>query len=243
MTADLLTGWALHAQLPPTVPPELVREIIPPDGDVSTHRRTSVGGWDFDVPPGVFAPSPTSALLHTRLLDGTLPVAGRRVVAMGAGLGVEAVVAGVRGAAEVWALDVHPGSVRAAEAAYRRIVGPAGPPLHALVSDVWDGFPDGERVDVVTFNPPAVELALAGADADVVRGTYVGRTIVERFVDGLVARDLLAPGGVVYLVLSNTAALRELVARVLGAGFDVRAVHVEDWGRDDVRTFLFALTR
>jgi release factor glutamine methyltransferase len=86
--------------------------------------------------------------VHTRLLDGTLPVAGLRYAAMG----VEAVVAGVRGARVVYALDVHPESVRTTARHYERIVGADGPPLVPVVADVWAGFPDGVQVDVVTFN-------------------------------------------------------------------------------------------
>jgi release factor glutamine methyltransferase len=178
--------------------------------------------------------------VHTRLLDGTLPVAGLRYAAMGGGVGVEAVVAGVCGARVVYALDVHPESVRTAARHYERIVGAEGPPLVPVVADVWDGFPDGVQVDVVTFNPPAVELPLAD-DPDVVRNTCVGRDIAVRFFDQLMSRDLLASGGVVYLVVSNTAALRDIVAVALDAGFDAEVVHVQDWPDDDAQTYLFAL--
>ncbi|CAM5449616.1 methyltransferase [Streptomyces violaceorubidus] len=42
---------------------------------------------------------------------------------MGVGLGVEAVTAGIRGAREIHALDVHPESVAAATRHYRRLAG------------------------------------------------------------------------------------------------------------------------
>lgn len=234
-TSDLL------ARLPRTLGPDAVRAVNPPATDLHTHRAYAWNGWEFDLPPGVFRPGGTSRLVHDRLLDGTLPVAGLRYAAVGAGLGVEAVVAGIRGAAQVYALDVHGPSVEAAAAHYARIVGDS-PPLHALVADVWDGLPDGVTFDVVTFNPPAIDLPLS-EDPDVVRNLCVGRDIVERFFHGMRVRDLLAPGGVVYLTLSNTGPLRDAVALAVESGFDVEVAHVEDWPGLDVVTYVFALRR
>lgn len=231
----------LFSRLPATLGPDAVRAVNPPATDLHTHRTHCWNGWEFDLPPGVFRPGGTSRLVHDRLLDGTLPVAGLRYAAVGAGLGVEAVVAGIRGAGQVYALDVHGASVDAVAAHYARIVGDS-PPLHALVADVWDGFPDGVALDVVTFNPPAIDLPLSD-DPDIVRNLCVGRDIVGRFLRGVVDRDLLAPGGVAYLTLSNTGPLREVVALALESGFDVEIAHVEDWPGIDVVTFVFALRR
>ncbi|MBW0117147.1 methyltransferase [Pseudonocardia abyssalis] len=242
MTSTRASSWALHDRLPQTLQPAEIRAINNPSRAIHDHRTYTWNGWDFDLPPGVFRPGGTSRLVHARLLDGTLPVAGLRYAAMGAGLGVEAVVAGVRGASAVYALDVHPESVRTAARHYARIVGTDGPPLYPVVADVWEGFPDGVQVDVVTFNPPAIELPLSD-DPDIVRNLCVGRDIAARFFGQLVARDLLAPGGVVYLIVSNTAPLRDVVATALDAGFDAEVVHVEDWPGDDVQTYLFALCR
>jgi release factor glutamine methyltransferase len=236
------SGWELHARLPRTVPAEEIRAINKPSRAIHTHRTYRWHDWDFDLPPGVFQPGETSRLVHARLLDGTLPVAGLRYAAMGCGLGVEAVVAGVKGARTVYALDVHPGSVRTAVQHYEKIVGADGPPIVPLVTDGWDGFPDGEQVDVVTFNPPSIDLPLTD-DPDVVRNLCVGPGLATRFFDQLVTRDLLAAGGVVYLVLSNTAPLRDVVAAALDLGFGAEVVHVEDWEGDNVQTYLFAMRR
>lgn len=236
------SGWELHARLPHTVPATEIRAINKPNPAIHTHRTYRWHGWDFHLPPGVFHPGETSRLLHTRLLDGTLPVTGLRYAAMGCGLGVEAVAAGARGARVVYALDVHPESVRTAARHYAKIVGPDGPPLVPLVADVWAGFPDGEQVDVVTFNPPMIDLPLSD-DPDIVRNLCAGTGLAERFFNQLVARELLAPGGVVYLILSNTAPLRDVVAMALELGFGAEVVHVEDWEGDNVQTYLFEMRR
>lgn len=236
------TGWELHARLPATLPVEEIRAINRPNPTIHEHRTYHWNGWDFELPPGVFRPGETSRLVHTRLLDGTLPVAGLRYAAMGAGLGVEAVVAGLRGARSVHVLDVHPESVRSAAGHYDRIVGEDGPPLVPLVTDLWEGFPADEQVDVVTFNPPAIEDPLSD-DPAIVRNLCLGREIADRFFTQLVDRNPLAPNGVVYLILSNTAPLRDIVATALDNGFDAEVVHVEDWPGDNVQTYLFALRR
>lgn len=241
------SGWDLHAKLPHTVPAEEIRAINKPNPAIHTHRTYRWNGWDFELPPGVFHPGETSRLVHTRLLDGTLPVTGLRYAAMGCGLGVEAVAAGVRGARMVYAMDVHPESVRTTIRHYERIVGPvlgssSSPPLVPLVTDVWEGFPDGEQVDVVTFNPPTIDLPLSD-DPDIVRNLCVGPDLAARFFGQLVARDLLAPGGAVYLIVSNTAPLRDIVALALESGFGAEVIHVEDWEGDNVQTYLFEMRR
>jgi release factor glutamine methyltransferase len=51
----------------------------------------------------------------------------------------------------------------------------------------------------------------------------------------------LAAGGVVYLAVSNTSPLRDVVAMALRAGYDAEALAVRQWPIDEVKTFLFAL--
>ncbi|RZQ59640.1 methyltransferase [Amycolatopsis suaedae] len=229
-------------ELPPPLPPEQIIALNQPKADLHSVRRYEWNGWVFDVPPGVFLPGETSRMIHQRLLDGEIDVRGRRYAAMGAGLGVEAVVAGLRGAREVYALDVHPDSVAATTRHYDRLVGPAeGTEFVPLVADVFDGFPDGRPLDVVTFNPPAVSQVVS-EDADVVRNVCLGAPLLERFFAQLAGRDLLAPGGEVFVIASNTADLRAIVGHAVDHGFtpEVRLRH--DW-HDGVLTYLFRFHR
>jgi release factor glutamine methyltransferase len=234
------TNWELHALLPATVSLETMLAAH----DVSeTNAAGAVyrwNGWTFDVPPGVFEPSATSRFLHGLMLDGTLPLEGLRYAAMGAGLGVEAVVAGARGAKHVHALDIHDESIRAAALHYDRILGDRGPPFVGIVSDLWEGMPEGAKFDVVTFNPPLIDIRLSD-DPYIVRNRCMGLSLAERFFDQLQARSLLDPNGVVYLTITNTSPLREAVAMALHAGFDAEAVSVRDWPVDGVQTFVIAL--
>ncbi|WP_445397200.1 methyltransferase [Streptomyces sp. LE64] len=236
------TGSALLAQLPPPLPAARVIALNQPKADLHTTRHHAWNGWSFEAPPGVFLPGWTSRLIHERVLDGRIEVRGRVYAAMGVGLGVEAVAAGVRGAREVYALDVHPGSVAATADHYRRIVGQdAAPPLHPLVSDVFDALPDGVRLDVVTFNPPAVRERVS-TDPDVIRNVCVGAPLLERFFAQLDERDLLAERGEAFVVVSNTADLPAIVRHAWDRRLVPEIAHHHDWG-DGVVTLLFRLTR
>ncbi|AXE24112.1 methyltransferase [Streptomyces globosus] len=211
--------------------------------DIHTERAYAYNGWTFTLPPGVFKPGDTSRIVHDRLLDGTIPVKGRAYAAMGVGLGVEAVIAGTLGAREVYAVDVHPDSVATAAAHYGRIVGDRTDTVfRPLVSNLFEEFPDSARLDVITFNPPAVS-ARTSDDPTVVRNVCVGAEIVLRFFDQIATRDLLAPDGEIYLIVSNTAELKRIVGHGIDAGFRPAVLHRQTWEGDDCQAYLFKLIR
>ncbi|MFI6578893.1 methyltransferase [Nocardiopsis sp. NPDC050513] len=238
---------SLVDELPPPLPAEQILAVNPPRNDLHTTRSYTWNGWDFDVPPGVFLPGGTSRMIHQRILDDDIDVRGRRYAAMGVGLGVEAVAAGARGAAEVHAIDVHAPSVEAAVRNFDRLLGGDAAPeepdrrtptrLVPWVSDVFAGLPDHTRLDVVTFNPPAVSQSTS-TDPDVVRNVCVGAPITAAFFTQLRERPLLAPGADVYLIVSNTADLRRIAAHAEDSGFTGAVHHRHDWG-DGVLTYLF----
>lgn len=240
--SQAVTGRALLESLPPTLPTERIISLNTPKADLHTHRRYEWDGWEFDLPPGVFLPGATSRMIHERVRDGDIAVAGRAYLAMGVGLGIEAIVAGLRGARVIYALDVHPESVRTTARYYERLVGqPEHTTFVPVVADVLDGFPAGVQVDVITFNPPAVSRPVS-EDPDVVRNVCVGRPLLAEFFAQIVRRDLLAPGGEVFVIASNTADLRGIIGDALGLGFTAEVHYRHEW-HDDVRTYLFRLQR
>ncbi|MDQ2585257.1 methyltransferase [Saccharothrix yanglingensis] len=229
-------------ELPPVLPAEHIIAINQPKRDLHTERDYTWNGMGFRLPPGVFHPGETSRMLHRWLLDGDIETRGKVYAAMGVGAGVEAVAAGLRGAGTVYALDVHPASVEATDRHYATHVGDrSGTRFRPLVSDLFSAAPDGARLDVVTFNPPAVSQTVSD-DPDVVRNVCVGAPLVTRFFDELVDRDLLAPDGEVLLIVSNTADLRTIIGHAELRGFTTAVRHRHDW-HDGVVTFLFGLTR
>lgn len=225
--------------LPPPLPADTVAALNRPDGTLHTTRTRHWNGWDLEVPPGVFRPGLTSEMLADRVLSGEIETRGRRHLSMGCGLGLEVLAAGLRGAAHVHAVDVHPASVRTAIDHLDRLVG--GTERTGTVADLFDGVPGGTVVDVVTFNPPAVSVRVA-EDPDVVRNVCEGAPLLERFFAQLAARDVLAPDGEVYVIASNTADLPALVDGALQHGFAAGLALRHDWG-DGVITHLFRFTR
>ncbi|MEV6716213.1 methyltransferase [Lentzea sp. NPDC051208] len=230
------------ADLPPVLPADHVIAINQPKADLHTYRDYSWNGMAFGLPPGVFHPGETSRMLHQRLLDGDIETRDRVYAAMGVGVGVEAVAAGLRGAHTVYALDVHPASVQATTEHYRTHVGDSSDSRFVpLVSDLFDAVPQDARLDVVTFNPPAVSQKVSD-DPDIVRNVCAGAPLVITFFDQLADRDLLTEDGEVFLILSNTADLRVIIGHAAERGFTTQVHHRHDW-YDGVITFLFRLTK
>jgi release factor glutamine methyltransferase len=235
------TGPAFVDQLPPPLPADQIIALNRPKADLHTTRQYAWRGWTFELPPGVFLPGETSRMVHERILDGTIEVRGRSYAAMGVGLGVEAVAAGLRGAREIHALDVHPESVATTRRHYERLVGErAGTAFVPLVSDVFAAVPDGVRFDVVTFNPPAVSQRVSD-DPDVVRNVCAGAPLLAAFFGQLAERRLLAEDGEVFLIVSNTADLRAIIGHAQGLGFRPEVAYRHDW-HDGVLTYIFRLT-
>lgn len=236
----------LHAvldRLPQMLAPEEIRAVNARNADLHTTRRFSWNGWDFDAPPGVHLPGKASTSVLERLLDGRITVAGRRYAAVGCGLGVEAVVAGLQGAREVIAADVHPGSVAAATRHYERLVGRRpGVTFRPVISDLLEGFPSGVQLDVVTFNAPTIAVPISD-DPDMVRILCVGTDIAARFFAQLAERDLPAPGGEVFLLASNTSDLAAIVRHGAAAGFVPEIVHVRARPEIKLQGHLFRFTR
>jgi release factor glutamine methyltransferase len=225
-------------QFPTTLPVEEIAATNYLGNDIHSTRPYNWNGWSFDVPAGVFLPGPTSRILHDQMLSGAICVTDRRYVAMGVGLGVEAVIAGSSGAQMVYAVDIDPKSVETTVRHYEQIVGPHGPDLLGIVSDLWDNCPSDIEADLVTFNPPFID-ALGISDSDIRRNIGMGLPLAERFFLQTSRGNSLAKDGVLYMLLSNTTPLRQILQLALSAGYTIEVLLVREWER--VLTFLFAL--
>jgi release factor glutamine methyltransferase len=112
---------------------------------------------------------------------------------------------------------------------YERLVGEReGTTLIPVVGDVFSGLPDGVRLDVITFNPPAVSQTVSD-DPDIVRNVCVGASLLAKFFTQIDERDLLAPGGEVFVIVSNTADLHTIIRHALDRGFTPEIDHLHDW--------------
>jgi release factor glutamine methyltransferase len=121
--------------------------------DVSSelHVRPAVDieylGLQLHVPPGVFAPTPTSDLLGNVVTDHAAP--GLRVLDMGCGAGANAILA-ARAGATVFGVDVNPAAVEASQANAAR--NGVADRTEFAVSDLFETV-EGD-FDLVVIDPP-----------------------------------------------------------------------------------------
>ncbi|MDA8354796.1 MAG: methyltransferase [Actinomycetota bacterium] len=137
----------------PTLPPDEVERIR------AWHERAYAAscsreeevidylGLSLIVPPSVQPITPTSHLLGRAVLDEAKK--GERVLDMGTGCGVNAILAATKGASVV-AVDVNPEAVRTARANAER--NGVADRIDVRASDVFSEVP--ESFDMMVFDPP-----------------------------------------------------------------------------------------
>ncbi|GAB2736954.1 hypothetical protein GCM10027174_07480 [Salinifilum aidingensis] len=167
-------------------------------------------GLQLVVPPGVMPIVDTSHLLGTAVAEEVADPAVRRVLDMGTGSGVNALVA-ARGAASVVAVDVNPEAVTAARAnAARNGLDQA---VEVRRSDVFAAVP--ERFDLVVFDPPFRWFAPRDlAEAAITDENY--RALTAFFEE---VREHLTPDGRVLVFFGTSGDVRYLHRLGERAGF------------------------
>lgn len=97
--------------------------------------------------------------------------------------------------------------------------------LEPVVGDLVGPFRD-HAFDAVVFNPPYLPATAAADWSDAfdlaVTGGRTGREVIERFVDDV--GRVLAPDGVVYLVVSSLTGVEAVVERAADRGFSAAAL-------------------
>ena len=177
---------------------------------------TEVAGFRLQVRPSVFHPRIflTSAFFAD-FISG-LDLRGKRAADVGTGSGILALAAARAGAESVVALDVNPAAVETARENAR--INGLNDRVTAVVSDLLSALPRESILDVIISSPPS----FPGEPRDVAdRAWFAGpdyRDIAELFVQ---AKERLAPGGVMYLLLSSNSDLTRLGALIAAAGFRI----------------------
>ena len=155
------------------------------------------------------------------LLARAVETRGRgRLLEVGTGSGwVAERAVGVDSMTEVVASDRSPHACRAARE--RAAAGGDSPAFGVVRADLVDPFADG-AFDTVAFNPPYLptdpenewddwmERALSGGES--------GRELIEPFLDSV--GRVLAPDGVVLLLVSSLAGYDAVLDHAAGCGFD-----------------------
>lgn len=116
---------------------------------IRRERVWRCAGLRLAVPPGVFHPGVFfSSPIFVSFLQ-KVDFQKKKVLDVGTGSGLLALVAAQRGAAAVAALDINPAAVEAA----RRNAEANGLPLSVVESDLFDQLPP-QTFDIVLINPP-----------------------------------------------------------------------------------------
>jgi HemK-related putative methylase len=177
--------------------------------------REDVAGYPILVLPGVFNPKlfRTGAFL-AEALDARLVPAGARVLDLGTGSGIGAIAASVF-ARDVVATDLNPEAVRCARinVALNRVEDRVAVREGDLFGPV-----EGERFDLVLFNPPFFR----GTPRDAADLAWRSPDVAERFAAGLAGH--LTPGGSALVVLSSDGDLAGFCRAFRAGDLDVHVV-------------------
>jgi release factor glutamine methyltransferase len=171
------------------------------------------------VETDVYQPAEDSTLLARA---ATTHARGRFLeVGTGSGWVAERVARGADAVTDVVASDVNPHACRQARERSDALRAEGGDGFDVVRADLVTPFVDG-AFDTVAFNPPYLptdpdnewgdwmERALSGGET--------GRELIDPFVDSV--GRVLAPGGVVLLLVSSLTGYDDVVARIERRGFD-----------------------
>jgi release factor glutamine methyltransferase len=174
-------------------------------------RVERVGGLPFMVTPSVFNPKiPRTGEFLASQIDAALCRDGE-VLDMGTGSGVCAVFA-ARCARRVVAVDINPAAVRCA--LINSLLNGLDHKIDVRLGDLFAAV-QGERFDLVVFNPPFIR----GTPRDPRDRAWRSNDVAERFAAGLAAH--LKPGGSALVLLSTFGDGRAFLKEFHNQGFKI----------------------
>jgi release factor glutamine methyltransferase len=166
---------------------------------------SQAAGFRLSVPPTVFHPRYFLTSEFFADFIARLDLAGKRVVEVGTGSGILALAAARAGAARVVAIDINPHAARTAADNARQ--NGFGGRVEAVCSNLLSAVAPRPLFDVIISSPPS----FAGEPRDLAdRAWHAGpdyRDIAALFDQ---ARERLAPGGRMYVLLSSDSDLKLL---------------------------------
>jgi methylase of polypeptide subunit release factors len=204
------------------------------------HTRTAVthvAGFRLTVPPTVFHPKIFLTSKYFAGFIGKLDLTGKRVAEVGTGSGILSLAAARAGATSVVAIDINPNAARAASGNARD--NGLGERVRGVCSNLMSAIASGQLFDVIITSPPS----FPGEPRDLAdRAWHAGphyRDIAALFDQ---ARERLAPGGVVYLLLSSDSDLTLLGELIQRAHFTARliskhSIFIEDFILYELRSY------
>ncbi len=182
-------------------------------------RVSYAAGFRLTVRPTVFHPKFFISSERFAEFIGTLDFTGKRVAEIGTGTGILALAAARAGAANVVATDINPNAALSANENAQ--ANGLGDRVTGVCTNLLAALAPRPLFDVILSSPPKH----AGEPKDLTdRGWHAGpayRDIVALFDQ---ARERLAPGGRIYLMVSSDTDLDLFASLIAKAGFSQRKV-------------------
>ncbi|HEX7122457.1 MAG TPA: HemK2/MTQ2 family protein methyltransferase [Gemmatimonadaceae bacterium] len=193
-----------------------------------------VAGRPVVVLPQVFNPKLfRSGEFLARALSQQLVPPGADVLDMGTGSGIGAIAA-ANWANRVVAVDINPDAVRCAR--INALLNRLEDRVDVRHGDLFDAV-NGERFDVVLFNPPYFR----GEPRDAAEAAWRSVDVVERFAAGLGAH--LKPGGHALVVLSTDGDTRGFLRAFQASGLAADVVAERDLVNETLRVYRLRVIR
>ncbi|MCK4492342.1 MAG: methyltransferase [Candidatus Altiarchaeales archaeon] len=150
-------------------------------------------GYSFKTHPKVYEPAEDSFLLADNLIVNE----GDRVLDVGTGVGIMAVVASEK-ASRVVAVDVNP---KALEITKENADINNCWNIETLEGDLFTDINPEERFDLIAFNPPYLPVMEGGLLGRSWSGGVGGREVIKRFLAAV--GGFLKPDGMLQIVVSS----------------------------------------
>jgi release factor glutamine methyltransferase len=184
-----------------------------------TTRHTRASGFRLTVRPTVFHPRYFLTSEFFASFIGRLDLQGKRVADVGTGSGILALAAARAGASRVTAIDINPNAALAASENAR--ANGFENRVSVICSNLLSALEPGPRFDVIISSPPS----FPGEPRDLAdRAWHAGpnyRDVASLFDQ---ARERLAPGGCLYVLLSSDSDLDLFSVLISRARFRARRV-------------------
>jgi methylase of polypeptide subunit release factors len=182
-----------------------------------TTRRTRAAGFRMIVRPTVFHPRYFLISEFFASFIGRLDLNGKRVADVGTGSGILALAAGRAGAATVTTIDVNPHAALSASENAR--ANGFDNRVSTICSDLLSALAPSELFDVIITSPPS----FPGEPRDLAdRAWHAGPGYRDIALPFDQARERLAPGGRVYVLLSSHSDLDLFSTLIARARFRAR---------------------
>jgi len=169
-------------------------------------------GFSLTVPPGVFHPG---LFFSTKILARFLAqtdLKGTAVLEMGCGSGLVSLAAAA-GGATVTSVDVNPLAVECTRA--NAAANGLGEKISVLNSDLFAALPEGNRFDLIVWNPPFYPKEPTD-DASRAMNAGEGYSVLGRFAAE--AARCLTPGGSILLILTGRGSDEQKIIGFFEAG-------------------------